>query len=68
VNQHHSNAKIKTLLRQDLGTFIARVLKEVSPADRYLHSWHVDAIAYYLSRIHDGDLRRLTINQPPQIA
>ena len=53
-------------LRQDLGTFIAKVFQTVSPGDLYLHNWHIDAIVYSLLHVHGGFERRLIITQPPR--
>jgi hypothetical protein len=53
-------------LRHDLGTFTAQVFKTVSPGDVYHHNWHIDAANYQLLRIHNGQNRRLIINQPPR--
>jgi predicted phage terminase large subunit-like protein len=53
-------------LRQDLATFTAKVFHTVSPGDKYLHNWHLDAVAYALMEIHRGNKRRLVITQPPR--
>jgi predicted phage terminase large subunit-like protein len=66
MNQHNPKALQRALLRGDLGAFVVKVFKEVSPGDDYLHSWHIDAIIYQLLRVNNGDLKRLIINQPPR--
>ena len=53
-------------MRQDLGTFIAKVFSTVSPGDDYLHNWHIDAVIHALMQIHQGKNRRLIITQPPR--
>ncbi|MDH3581688.1 MAG: phage terminase large subunit [Hyphomicrobiales bacterium] len=53
-------------LRRDLGTFIAKVFQTVSPGDRYLHNWRIDAVAHSLLQVHGGFERRLIITQPPR--
>ena len=53
-------------MRQDLGTFIAKVFQTVSPGDRYLHNWHIDAIVHELMQVHAGENRRLIVTQPPR--
>ena len=53
-------------LRQDLGTFMAKVFSTVSPGDDYLHNWHIDAVTHALMQIHQGKNRRLIITQPPR--
>ena len=57
---------LNAALRQDLGTFIAKVFQMVSPGDRYLHNWHIDAIVHELMQVHRGENRRLIITQPPR--
>ncbi len=57
---------LQAALRQDLGAFIAKAFQTVSPGDRYLHNWHIDAIAYQLMEVHHRRNRRLIINQPPR--
>jgi predicted phage terminase large subunit-like protein len=59
-------AILGAVLRQDLGTFIAKVFQTVSPGDRYLHNWHIDAVIHALLQVHRGDTRRLIITQPPR--
>ena len=59
-------AFLNAALRRDLGTFIAKVFQTVSPGDRYLHNWHIDAIVHELMQIHGGENRRLIVTQPPR--
>ena len=37
-------------LRQDLVSFIEKVFATVSPGDEYLHTWHIEAIAWHLQQ------------------
>ncbi|MCK1707659.1 phage terminase large subunit [Bradyrhizobium sp. 143] len=57
---------VAALLRTDLRYFIQRAFATVFPGSEYLSNWHIDAIAHQLMRVHDGDCRRLLINQPPR--
>ena len=57
---------LRVVLRQDLGTFIAKVFWTVSPGDHYLHNWHIDAVVHQLMQIHQERNRRLIITQPPR--
>jgi predicted phage terminase large subunit-like protein len=57
---------LNAILRQDLGTFIAKVFRTVSPGDRYLPNWHIDAIVHELLQVHEGHNRRLIVTQPPR--
>jgi len=59
-------ALLAAILRQDLGTFVAKVFQTVSPGDLYLHNWHIDAIVYALLQLHAGKTRRLIVTQPPR--
>lgn len=53
-------------LRQDLGIFIARSFRTVSPGPAYVHNWHIDAIAHALTRCYHRETRRLIITMPPR--
>lgn len=57
---------IDALLRNDLASFIQRSFQTISPGDRYLPNWHIQAIAYHLERVHRGEIRRLIITVPPR--
>ncbi len=57
---------LAALLRKDLRYFIQKVFGTVSPGERYMHNWHIDAIVYRLMLVHSGRNRRLLINQPPR--
>lgn len=56
----------EAMLRRDIGVFVVKVFKTVSPGDTYLHNWHIDAIVWQLRRMTNGENRRLVINQPPR--
>src|SRR5467141_5199644 len=57
---------LRAILRTELPFFIRKVFATISPGETYLHSWHVDAIAHQLMRVHAGEISRLLINQPPR--
>jgi predicted phage terminase large subunit-like protein len=59
-------AILMAVLRQDPGTFVAKVFQTVSPGDVYLDNWHIDAIVHQLMLVHGGSIRRLIITQPPR--
>jgi predicted phage terminase large subunit-like protein len=59
-------ALLRAVLRDDVGTFIAKVVQTVAPGDSYQHNWHIDAIAYELRRIHSRSNKRLLVTQPPR--
>lgn len=56
----------QALMRQDLGSFIHKVFQTVDPARRYVHNWHLDAIAWHLQKCQEGRIRRLIITMPPR--
>jgi predicted phage terminase large subunit-like protein len=59
-------AILSAALREDLGTFVAKVFQTVSPGAAYLDNWHIDAIVHQLMLVYGGDIRRLIITQPPR--
>jgi predicted phage terminase large subunit-like protein len=64
--RQENQAVLDAVLRKDLGTFVAKVFQTVSPGDRYLHNWHIDAIVHELMQVHHGQSRRLIVTQPPR--
>lgn len=59
-------AAVDALLRADLSAYIRKVVATVSPGANYVHSWHIDAIAYHLQQVLDGLIKRLIITMPPR--
>jgi predicted phage terminase large subunit-like protein len=57
---------LQALLRTDFRAFLARVFMTLTPGQRYINSWHIDAIAWHLERVRRGEIRRLIINMPPR--
>ena len=62
----NEQAILSAALRQDFGTFVAKVFQTVSPGDAFLHNWHIDAVVFQLMQVHTGQNRRLIITQPPR--
>ena len=54
------------LLRQDLVSFIQKTFATVVPGTRYLHNWHIEAIAWHLQQVYSGQIKRLIITLPPR--
>jgi hypothetical protein len=54
------------ILRRDFRAFIHRVVQQLSPGTPYQPNWHIDAAAYQLERVRNGELTRLIINMPPR--
>src|SRR5712671_5921093 len=57
---------IAAILRNDLYSFIAAIFPIVSPNDAFAHNWHIEAIAYQLTRALKGETKRLIITVPPR--
>ncbi len=56
----------EALLRNNFGAFLERSFGTLSPGDKYVWNWHVDAIAWHLERVRRGEIKRLIINMPPR--
>ena len=54
----------RELCRRSFSHFIRRAWKHIIP-DRYIHNWHVDAIAEHFEAVADGQITRLLVNVPP---
>jgi predicted phage terminase large subunit-like protein len=62
-----SNLRIfDALLRTNFSAFVEKCFVEIEQGKPYAHNWHIDAIAYQLSRLHTGETRRLIVNIPPR--
>ena len=48
-----------------LANFVQRAWPVVEPGTRYVHGWHIDAIAEHLEAVTAGEINRLLINVPP---
>jgi predicted phage terminase large subunit-like protein len=48
-----------------LVNFIKRAWPIIEPGTRYVHGWHIDAIAEHLQAVTSGEINRLLINVPP---
>jgi hypothetical protein len=59
-------AVLRALLRSDFGSFVWKCFVTVLPGTRYLPNWHIEAIVYQLMRVHNVEIARLLINQPPR--
>ena len=58
--------QLQALLRQNFGAFAERCFYELSPSQTYLHSWHLEALAYQLGEVAAGRCQRLLITVPPR--
>lgn len=53
-------------LQDDLAAFIHRCFQYVVPGTKFAPNWHVEAIAYELTRCYGRDVTRSIINVPPR--
>ena len=63
-----SDAEFHALCRTDLPTFLQKGFGIVNPGKTFKLNWHHSAIAHQLSRIGQGESRRLIINVCPRSA
>jgi hypothetical protein len=54
------------LMRQDLRLFIEAAFPIVSAGETFFPNWHIDAIAYALTRVLRHGIKRLIITVPPR--
>ena len=57
---------IRAILRSDLYCFIRAIFPVVSPSASFAPNWHVEAIAFAMTRVLRGEIRRLIITVPPR--
>jgi len=57
---------LQALLRSEFRAFVHKVFATLCPGQDYISSWHVEAIAWQLERVHRGEITRLIINMPPR--
>jgi len=57
---------IDAAIRIDLYSFIQAFFPIISPGDLFMGNWHLEAIAYALTKVIRGETRRLIINVPPR--
>jgi predicted phage terminase large subunit-like protein len=61
-----STRVLDAILRTDFVSFIRKVFQTVSPGERFLPNWHIEAMAHHLLRVVSGETRRLVITIPPR--
>jgi hypothetical protein len=57
---------LNAILRSDLYTFVQAAFGVVSPGDSLARNWHLEAITYALTRVLNGETKRLIITVPPR--
>jgi hypothetical protein len=62
-----SDARVlQAFLRNEFRAFVHKVFMTLSPGQAYVHTWHIEAIAWLLERVRCGAVKRLIINMPPR--
>ena len=57
---------LSAILRSDFYSFVQAAFPIVSGGEALLRNWHLEAMAYALTRVKRGEIRRLIINVPPR--
>lgn len=57
---------VRAILRSDLYCFIQAAFPIVSPGAAFAANWHIEAIAFALTRVLEGKIKRLIITVPPR--
>jgi hypothetical protein len=57
---------IAAISRTDLYSFVQRIFPVVSAGSPFLPNWHIEAIAYALTLVMRGEIKRLVIAVPPR--
>lgn len=65
LDPHRLAATLRALAREDFCVFVQCAFR-VLYSDEFLRNWHIDAIASELTRLANGDIRRLVVTVPPR--
>jgi hypothetical protein len=57
---------VAAILRSDLYSFIRAIFPIVSHSSAFAPNWHIEAIAFALTRVLEGEIKRLIITVPPR--
>ena len=57
---------VRRILRSDLYEFVRATFPTVAGGATFLPNWHIEAIAYALTRVMQGETKRLIITVPPR--
>src|SRR5712664_1377999 len=63
-----TNKLLPAVLRSDFSSFVWKCFNTIVRDTAFVENWHIDAIAYQLARVRDGEVNRLIVNQPPRSA
>ena len=57
---------VRAALRDDFYSFVQASLPIVSPGASFSPNWHIEAMTFALSRVLNGEIKRLAITVPPR--
>ena len=57
---------VGAVLRRDFYTFVRASFPIISPNDSFAPNWHIEAMAFALTRVLEGEIKRLIITVPPR--
>jgi predicted phage terminase large subunit-like protein len=57
---------VSAILRSDFYSFVQAIFPIVSPNAAFAPNWHIEAIAYALTGVLTGEIKRLIITLPPR--
>jgi predicted phage terminase large subunit-like protein len=57
---------LQAIVRNDFRALVEKVFMTLTPGQKFIRSWHLEAIAYQLERVRKGEIKRLIINMPPR--
>ena len=57
---------VGAILRSDFYSFIRAIFPIVSPSSPFAPNWHIETIAFALTRVLRGEIKRLIITVPPR--
>jgi predicted phage terminase large subunit-like protein len=65
-DQFSSQAALRAVLATDFSSFIEYTFGVLRPGVTFHRNWHIDAMAYKLSQVATGEIKRLIITIPPR--
>ena len=66
VEDVSAQAALRALLATDFASFIRYTFGVLRPGVEFRPNWHIDAMAYKLSQIASGEVKKLIITVPPR--
>jgi hypothetical protein len=57
---------LQALLRKEFRAFVEKAFNTLTPGQRYVPGWYIEALAWRLERLRLGQGRRLIVNMPPR--